>query len=172
IFFRGGRKIINETAIPNGVKITKAVVAVAGFGTRFLPVTKALPKEMLPVVDKPVVQYVVEELVAGGNKRAIENHFDYHPELESWLEKKKKQKELKIIRQIADLATFSYVRQKGPYGNGTPILNVEHLVGKEDFLYAFSDDLILSKVTFAKQMVAAYEKNPGIYIGVQEVPRE
>jgi len=164
------------------VKITKAVVAVAGFGTRFLPVTKALPKEMLPVVDKPVVQYVVEELVAagiqdiifvtGGNKRAIEDHFDYHPELESWLEKKKKQKELKIIRQIADLATFSYVRQKGPYGNGTPVLNVEHLVGKEHFLYAFSDDLVLSKVPFAKQMVAAYEKNPGIYIGVQEVPRE
>ena len=163
------------------MKITKAVVAVAGYGTRFLPVTKALPKEMLPVVDKPVVQYVVDELVAagitdiifvtGGNKRAIEDHFDYHPELENWLEKNKKPKELKIIRQIADLASFSYVRQKGPYGNGTPILNVEHLVGQEHFVYAFSDDLVLSKVPFTKQMIGAYEKTPGLYIGVQEVPQ-
>jgi UTP--glucose-1-phosphate uridylyltransferase len=162
--------------------ITKAVIPVAGFGTRFLPVTKAMPKEMLPVVDKPVVQYVVEELVASGitdiifvtgqNKRAIEDHFDYHPELETWLERNKKTEEMLQIRNIAELANFSYIRQKGTYGNGTPVLNAQHLLGNEPFVYAFSDDLVLSKEPFTRSMLQAYEKNPGIYIGVQEVKAE
>lgn len=164
------------------MRITKAVVPVAGFGTRFLPVTKALPKEMLPIVDKPVVQYVVEELVASGitdvifvtgqNKRAVEDHFDYHPELESWLEENGKQKELETIRKIAELANFIYVRQKGPYGNGTPVLNVKHLIGDESFVYAFSDDLVLSKEPFTKTMLDAHEKQPGMYLGVKEVAEE
>lgn len=136
------------------MKITKAVVPVAGFGTRFLPVTKALPKEMLPVVDKPVVQYVVEELVASGiteiifvtgqNKRAIEDHFDYHPELEAWLEKGGKEKALSQIREIAGLANFIYIRQKGPYGNGTPVLNAQHLIGDEPFVVVWGDDIFQS----------------------------
>ncbi len=161
------------------MKITKAVVPVAGFGTRFLPVTKALPKEMLPIVDKPVVQYVVEELVASGitdiifvtgqNKRAVEDHFDYHPELEDWLKENKKEQALSQIRKIAELANFIYVRQKGPYGNGTPVLNVRHLIGDEPFIYAFSDDLILSRTPFAKTMIEAYEKAPAMYVGVKEV---
>lgn len=135
--------------------ITKAVVPVAGFGTRFLPVTKALPKEMLPIVDKPVVQYVVEELVASGitdiifvtgqNKRAVEDHFDFQPELETWLEKTGKPEELAQIRAIAKLANFVYIRQKGPYGNGTPVLNAQHLLGEEPFVVAFGDDIFLSQ---------------------------
>ncbi|MDP3740902.1 MAG: UTP--glucose-1-phosphate uridylyltransferase [bacterium] len=164
------------------MRITKAVVAVAGYGTRFLPVTKALPKEMLPIVDKPVIQYVVEELVASGitdivfvtgqNKRAVEDHFDYHPELESWLSKTGKQKELDAIRKIAELANFIYIRQKGPYGNGTPVLNVKHLIGDEPFVYAFSDDLVLSEEPFTKNMISAYEKKQGIYLGVTDVAEE
>lgn len=155
---------------------------VAGFGTRFLPVTKALPKEMLPVLDKPVVQYVVEELVASGitdiifvtgqNKRAIEDHFDFHPELETWLAKSGKKKELAQIRQIAALANFIYIRQKGPYGNGTPVLNVRHLIGDEPFVYVFSDDLVLGREPFTKTMIREYEKAPGMYLGVAEVPKQ
>ncbi len=162
------------------MSITKAVVPVAGFGTRFLPVTKALPKEMLPVVDKPVVQYVVEELVASGitdiifvtgqNKRAVEDHFDYHPELENWVSKSGKRKELAEIRKIAELANFIYIRQKGPYGNGTPVLNAQPLIGDEPFVYVFSDDLVLSAEPFTRGMLAAYAKHPGIYLGACEVP--
>ena len=137
------------------MKITKAVIPVAGFGTRFLPVTKALPKEMLPIVDKPVVQYIVEDLVKSGisdiifvtgqNKRAIEDHFDYHPELEAWLEKSGKKEQLEQIREIASLANFVYIRQKGPYGNGTPVLNAEHLIGNEPFVVVWGDDLYRSR---------------------------
>lgn len=163
------------------MNITKAVVPVAGFGTRFLPVTKALPKEMLPIVDKPVVQHVVEELVRSGitdiifvtgqNKRAVEDHFDYHPELENWLTGAGKEKAVSEIRKIAELANFIYIRQKGPYGNGTPVLNVKHLLTGEPFVYAFSDDLVLSKRPFTRTMVEAYEKRPGMYVGVKEVTK-
>lgn len=159
--------------------IIKAVVPVAGFGTRFLPVTKALPKEMLPVVDKPVVQYIVEELVASGitdiifvtgqNKRAVEDHFDFHPELENWLARAGKHEALERIREVARLANFIYIRQKGPYGNGTPVLNAKHLLGSDPFVYVFSDDLVLSAEPFTRSMIRAYEKNPGMYIGAQEV---
>lgn len=133
------------------MQITKAIIPVAGFGTRFLPVTKALPKEMLPIVDKPVVQYIVEDLVKSGitdiifvtgqNKRAIEDHFDYHPELESWLKAAGKTEQLEQIREVAALANFVYIRQKGPYGNGTPVLNAAHLVGSEPFVVIWGDDL-------------------------------
>src|ERR1700722_14465001 len=135
-------------------KIRKAVIPAAGFGTRFLPQTKAMPKEMLPIVDKPIIQYVVEELVAAGikdiiivtgyNKRSIEDHFDYpNQDLIANLRSGGKDKEpfLKQVEAIAVLANFIYVRQKGRYGNGTPLLNVAHLIGDEPFIYAYADDL-------------------------------
>lgn len=150
------------------MKIRKCVIPVAGYGTRFLPATKALPKEMLPLLDKPVVQYVVEEAVASGiedvilvtgqNKRAVEDHFDYQSELEEWLGKTKKHAQLSEIRKIAQLANFIYIRQKGPYGNGTPILNAQHLIGDEPFAVAWGDDIVISKTPRLKQLTAVYEK--------------
>ncbi|MDP2933072.1 MAG: UTP--glucose-1-phosphate uridylyltransferase, partial [bacterium] len=150
------------------MKIKKLIIPVAGYGTRFLPVTKALPKEMLPILDKPLVQYIVEEAVASGiediilvtgqNKRAVEDHFDYHPELEEWLKKTKKPAQLHEIRKIAQLANFIYIRQKGPYGNGTPVLNARHLIGDEPFAVAWGDDLFACKVPRLRQMIEVYEK--------------
>jgi len=149
-------------------KITKAVIPVAGYGTRFLPATKALPKEMLPIVDKPVVQYIVEEavasgikdiiLVTGASKRAVEDHFDYSYELENWLEKTGKKEILANIRKIAELANFTYIRQKGPYGNGTPVLNAKYLIGDSPFAVIWGDDLVISKKPRLKQLIEVYEK--------------
>lgn len=164
------------------MKITKAVIAVAGSGTRFLPVTKAQPKEMLPIVDKPIVQYIVEELVGAGikdiimittwTKKPLEDHFDRNVELEEQLSKSKKFEYLKAIKKISNLANFIYIRQKGPYGNGTPALCAEAIVGKEPFIYAFGDDLVKSKVSFTKQLLEEYEKNPGVIMGVQKVAKK
>ncbi len=152
-------------------KIRKAVIPAAGFGTRFLPQTKAMPKEMLPIVDKPVIQYVVEELVGAGitdiilvtgyHKRTIEDHFDAAnldllENLRMGGEKKKPL--LEQVEEISSLANFIYVRQKGPYGNGTPLMNVRHLIGNEPFIYAFSDDFIVAEPSRFKQMIALYEK--------------
>ncbi|HSX33849.1 MAG TPA: sugar phosphate nucleotidyltransferase [Candidatus Saccharimonadales bacterium] len=136
---------------------TKAVIAAAGFGTRFLPQTKAIPKEMLPLIDKPIIQHVVEELVAAGikdiiivtgqNKRSIEDHFDYPTQdlvANLKLAGPKKQPLLDEVESIAEIANFIYVRQKGPYGTGTPLLCVEHLIGDEPFIYTWSDDFIVS----------------------------
>ena len=119
-------------------KIKKAVIPVAGFGTRFLPATKAMPKEMLPIIDKPVIQYIVEEavnsgvediiLVTGPAKRAIEDHFDYNFELQNWLKKQGKDSVRQEIKDIASMANFIYIRQKGPYGNGTPVLNAKKII--------------------------------------------
>ncbi len=152
-------------------RITKAVIPAAGFGTRFLPQTKAMPKEMLPVVDKPVIQYVVEELVAAGitdiiivtgyHKRTIEDHFDA-PSLDLIENLKmggvKKEPLLKQVQAISQMANFIYVRQKGPYGNGTPLLNVRPLIGKEPFIYTWSDDFIISKPSRFKQLINMYKK--------------
>lgn len=152
-------------------KVTKAVIPAAGFGTRFLPQTKAIPKEMLPIVDKPVIQYVVEELVDAGikeiimvtgyHKRTIEDHFDA-PNFELVENLKmggeKKKALLQEVAKIADLANFVYVRQKGPYGNGTPLLNVRHLIGDEPFIYTWSDDFIVSQPSRFKQLLKAYER--------------
>lgn len=152
-------------------KIRKAVIPAAGFGTRFLPQTKAMPKEMLPVVDKPVVQYVVEELVDAGirdiimvtgyHKRTIEDHFD-EPNLDLIENLKmggeKKRPLLEAVERISEMANFVYVRQKGPYGNGTPLLNVRHIVGNEPFIYTWSDDFILAEPSRFKQLIAAYEE--------------
>jgi len=152
-------------------KVTKAVIPAAGFGTRFLPQTKAMPKEMLPVVDKPIIQYIVEELVEAGiedifivtgyHKRTIEDHFDA-PNLDLIENLKmggeKKRPLLEEVEKISNLANFVYVRQKGPYGNGTPLLNVRHIVGNEPFIYTWSDDFIVSKPNRFTQLISAYEK--------------
>ncbi len=152
-------------------KITKAVIPAAGFGTRFLPQTKAIPKEMLPIVDKPVIQYVVEELVDAGikdiilvtgyHKRTIEDHFDAPSKdlvenLELGGDKKKPL--LDEVKDISEMANFIYVRQKGPYGNGTPLLNVKNLIGNEPFIYTWSDDFIVARPSRFKQLISVYEE--------------
>jgi UTP--glucose-1-phosphate uridylyltransferase len=155
----------------NHKKVRKAVIPAAGFGTRFLPQTKAMPKEMLPVVDKPVIQYVVEELVEAGiqdiiivtgyHKRSIEDHFDTPSrELIDNLEMggEKKRHLLEQAYGIADMANFVYVRQKGPYGNGTPLLNVKSLIGNEPFIYTWSDDFISATPSRFKQLLETYEQ--------------
>lgn len=152
-------------------KVRKAVIAAAGFGTRFLPQTKAMPKEMLPLVDKPIIQYVVEELVDAGitdiiivtgySKRSIEDHFDNpSQDLITNLQLGGPSKEplLREVEKIANLANFVYVRQKGPYGNGTPLLNAAHLVGDEPFIYTWSDDFISATPSRFKQLIEAYER--------------
>ncbi|MFA5991048.1 MAG: UTP--glucose-1-phosphate uridylyltransferase [Candidatus Doudnabacteria bacterium] len=152
-------------------KIRKAIIPAAGFGTRFLPATKAMPKEMLPIVDKPIIQYVVEDAVSAGiediiivtgwSKRSIEDHFDYPFELEKRLQESNKYPELEEIRRIADLANFYYVRQKGPLGNATPILNAKHFIGDEPFLVLWGDDFIQAQPSRSKQLIEAYEKHGG-----------
>jgi UTP--glucose-1-phosphate uridylyltransferase len=153
-------------------KVTKAVIPAAGFGTRFLPQTKAMPKEMLPIVDKPIIQYVVEQLVEAGikdiiivgssNKRAIEDHFDMPSEdllINLRAGGTKKQPYIDQIEAVADLANFVYVRQKGIYGSATPIANAAHLIGDEPFIYAFPDFLVVAEPNIFQQMIAAYEKH-------------
>jgi UTP--glucose-1-phosphate uridylyltransferase len=149
-------------------KIRKVVIPAAGFGTRFLPATKALPKEMFPIIDKPVIQYVVEEaafagiedviIVTGWNKRAIEDHFDYPFELVKKLEEAGKVKELEEVKKSASLANFIYIRQKGPTGNATPILNAKNIIGDEPFLVLWGDDFIVAEPSRSKQLIDAYEK--------------
>jgi UTP--glucose-1-phosphate uridylyltransferase len=151
-------------------KPTKAVIAAAGFGTRFLPQTKAMPKEMLPIVDKPVIQILVEQLVAAGvtdiiivtgsSKRAIEDHFDRAEDLEAELRGKGKDKYADMIRDIAEMANFVYVRQKGlPKGNSRPLLNAKHLLSKdESFFYLFADDFFRCDVPYPQQLIDAFVK--------------
>lgn len=163
------------------MKIKKAIIAVAGSGTRFLPATKAQPKEMLPIVDKPIIQYLVEEVVAGGiediimvtrwDKKPLEDHFDRSFELEHNLNKNGKTKKLEEVKKISKLGNFIFVRQKGPYGNGTPIISAASLVQNEPFLFAFGDDLVKSDVSFTKQLVKVYQEHQCPVIGVQKVPK-
>jgi UTP--glucose-1-phosphate uridylyltransferase len=149
--------------------IKKAIIPVAGAGTRFLPATKAQPKEMLPIIDKPVVQYIVEEAVASGiediilvtgpSKVSIENHFDYNYELQALLKKQGKEDKRQEIKEIADMANFIYVRQKGPYGNGTPVLNCRHIIGDDPFAVIWGDDLFVGEgEPRLKQLIKTYEK--------------
>ena len=164
------------------MKIKKAVIAVAGSGTRLLPATKSMPKEMLPLVDKPIIQYLVEELVEAGiediimvtkwDKKPLEDHFDRNLALEGELEKGGKKKRLKEIKKISELANFIYIRQEPRYGNGVPILSAASLVKDEPFIFCYGDDLVKSKISFAKQMVDEYKKIGYPMIGVQEVPLE
>ncbi len=156
-------------------KIRKAVIPAAGFGTRFLPQTKAMPKEMLPIVDKPVIQYVVEEavdsgiediiIVTGALKRAIEDHFDKpNAELIENLKAGGKEKLLEQTNKISEMANFVYVRQKGPYGNGTPVLAAESVIEDEPFAVLWGDEFIYSKPPRLSQMIQVYEKYGGIVI--------
>ncbi len=153
---------------------TKAIIPAAGFGTRFLPQTKAMPKEMMPLIDKPIIQYVVEELVEAGikdiiivgssNKRAIEDHFDLpSEELLANLRAggPKKQPYIEQVEKIANLANFVYVRQKGPYGNATPLLSAAHLVGNEPFIYTWADDFFSPHANATKQMIDVHERLGG-----------
>lgn len=167
----------------NGVK--KAIIAAAGYGTRFLPATKDQPKEMLPVIDKPIIQYLVEEAVSSGIKDIIivtrygqmtlENHFDSNLELEVQLEKSEKHEALKKVRKAYRMANFVYVRQGRhlPYGNATPLLCVRNLIAKgESFVYMFGDDLVLSKKPCAGQLIDYSKKRKGSpIIAVQEVDK-
>jgi UTP--glucose-1-phosphate uridylyltransferase len=168
------------------MKITKAIIAVAGYGTRFIPATKVQPKEMLPIVDKPVVQYLVEEAVASGitdiilvtrsGNQALEDHFDSSRELEIHLEAQKKWQELEQVRRIPNLANFIYVRQSRdmPYGNGTPLLCAKSLISSDEaVVYMFGDDLVNSEVPCTKQLIDVFHKyQPAGVIAVQEVPHE
>jgi UTP--glucose-1-phosphate uridylyltransferase len=166
-------------------KITKAIIAVAGYGTRFLPATKNQPKQMLPIIDKPIIHHVVEECVASGIKDIImvtqagqgsmEDYFDSHVEIEHTLELNGKLKLLKEIKKIPQLANFIYVRQKKnfPYGNGTPLLCASRLINNgESFAYLFGDDLVKSKTPCLKQLIKIYNKNncDGV-IAAQRTPK-
>jgi UTP--glucose-1-phosphate uridylyltransferase len=161
-------------------KIRKVVIPAAGFGTRFLPQTKAMPKEMLPIVDKPVIQYVVEEaiaagiedvvIVSGALKRAIEDHFDVpNAELIENLQAGGKTELIEQARKISDLANFVYIRQKGMYGNGTPVLCAEPVIENEMFAVMWGDEFIYSNPPRLSQMVSVYEKYGGAVISAVRI---
>lgn len=160
-------------------KIRIAILPVAGFGTRFLPATKAQPKEMLPVVDKPVIQYLVEEAVESGieeiifvtgrGKRAIEDHFDTSFELEETLVEKSKHDLLESVRKISELAKFSYVRQSMPLGDGHAVLQAAHIVREEPVLVLFGDCIYDSKIPASKQLMDAFDEFGSSVIGMSSV---
>jgi UTP--glucose-1-phosphate uridylyltransferase len=162
--------------------IRKVVIPVAGLGTRFLPATKAQPKEMLPLLDKPIIQYIVEEavragmtdiiLVTGSTKRAIEDHFDRNEYLEEFCTKNNKAEACEKIKRVAELANFIYIRQKGPYGNGTPVLNAKQVIGDEPFAVVWGDDIWDSRVPHIKQLVDTYEKYGEPVITAQKTDSE
>lgn len=162
--------------------LRKAVIPVAGLGTRFLPATKAQPKEMLPLVDTPVIQYVVEEairagveslvLVTGRGKVAIENHFDVAFELEDTLRRRGKQEELAVIQGISHLAHFAYVRQGEPLGLGHAVLCARYAVGDEPFALLLGDDVFDERDSALDSLIAAYRSSGKSVVGVQEVPPE
>ncbi len=163
-------------------KIRKAVFPAAGFGTRFLPVTKSQPKEMLPIVDKPVIQYLVEEAVAAGieeiiivtgrGKRSIEDHFDYSFELEHTLVEKGKHSLLKEVRDVARLAKFVYVRQPMPLGDGHAILCAKEVVGDEPFVVLFGDDVVDFKIPAIKQLMNVYDKTGSSVVALQKIDKK
>src|SRR5437762_7290350 len=163
------------------MRIAKAVFPAAGLGTRFLPATKAQPKEMLPLVDKPLIQYVIEEAVASGirnitivtgrGKNAIEDHFDVSYELEQVLEARGKKEQLAEVRHISNMINVSYIRQKEALGLGHAILVARDLVGNEPFAVMLGDDIIDSPVPCMKQMVEVFDRMQGPVIAVHRVPR-
>lgn len=163
---------------------TKAIICAAGLGTRFLPQTKAMPKEMLPIIDRPVIQLIVEEAIAAGvtdviivtgsTKRAIEDHFDRSNELESELREKGKAEKADELKKVAELANFIYIRQKGtPKGNARPVLNAQHLIDDDEpFFVFFADDFFRSKVPRAVQLKEVYEKTGKSVISLIEVDKK
>ena len=164
-------------------KPTKAIIAAAGFGTRFLPQTKAMPKEMLPLIDKPIIQYVVEELVEAGikdiiiigsaNKRAIEDHFDApNQELLANLRAggAKKQPLIDIVQRLSEMANFVYIRQKGPYGNATPLACASHLIRHDEpVIYTFADDFIAASPSRFRQMIEASQQLDGAILSCKKI---
>ncbi|MEL4859958.1 UTP--glucose-1-phosphate uridylyltransferase GalU [Pseudoflavonifractor phocaeensis] len=164
------------------MKVRKAVIPAAGLGTRMLPATKTVPKEMLPLVDKPVLQYIVEEAVAAGiedilivtnrAKSAMDDYFDYYPELERRLEEGGKEKELEEVRRAADLANVFYVRQKETKGLGHAIWRAKRFVGDEPFAVLLGDDIMRAKTPVIGQLIAAAEKYDASAVGVQQVATE
>ncbi|WP_215115771.1 UTP--glucose-1-phosphate uridylyltransferase GalU [Exiguobacterium sp. s80] len=163
-------------------KIRKAIIPAAGLGTRFLPATKAMPKEMLPILTKPTIQYIVEEAVASGieqiiivsgrNKRAIEDHFDHAPELENILRQKGKLELLKEVDASTTMAEIHYIRQKEPKGLGHAIWSARHFIGNEPFAVLLGDDLIVAERPGLKQLIDQYETTASSVIGVQQVAPE
>ena len=164
------------------VKVKKAVIPAAGLGTRFLPATKAQPKEMLPIVDKPAIQYVVEEavrtgirdilIVTGRGKRTLEDHFDRSFELENSLEKSGKYDLLKQVQEISEMASIHYIRQGDPRGLGHAVAAAEHHVEGEPFAVLLGDDIVSTQVPLLQDMVNVYERYGRSVIAVQEVPRD
>ena len=165
-------------------KVRKAVIPAAGLGTRFLPATKALAKEMLPIVDIPTIQYIIEEAVASGieevlvitnsNKHAMENHFDVNYELEERLKASGKDRQVKLIRDIADLANIYYIRQKEPKGLGHAILCAKTFIGDEPFAVLLGDDVVVNKESkpALQQLIDAYHQTQSSVVGVQTVKKE
>ncbi|WP_028550344.1 UTP--glucose-1-phosphate uridylyltransferase GalU [Paenibacillus sp. UNC451MF] len=164
------------------MNVRKAIIPAAGLGTRFLPATKAQPKEMLPIVDKPAIQYIVEEAIASGiedimivtgrNKRAIEDHFDKSVELEMMLEEKDNQELLDIVRKVSNLADVHYIRQKQPLGLGHAVLCARKFIGNEPFAVLLGDDIIQSEPPCLKQMIDLFDQTSTTVIATQEVPWE
>jgi UTP--glucose-1-phosphate uridylyltransferase len=164
------------------VKVNKAVIPAAGLGTRFLPATKAQPKEMLPLVDKPAIQYVVEEavrtgirdilIVTGRGKRTLEDHFDRSFELEHYLETSGKYEQLKEVRHITEMAMIQYIRQRDPLGLGDAVATAEPHVGGEPFAVLLGDDIIVSTDPLLQRMITVYERYGRSVIAVQEVRRD
>jgi UTP--glucose-1-phosphate uridylyltransferase len=163
------------------MRIKKAVIPAAGFGTRFLPATKVVPKELLPIVDKPTIQYIMEEVVGAGleevilitgrEKGSIEDHFDASAELENYLRKKGKNDLLRVVQEISEMVTLVSVRQKEPLGLGHAVLCAKKMVGDEPFAVLLGDDLIDAKVPCIRQMIDVYQRMEGAVIAVQKVPK-
>jgi len=163
-------------------EVKKAVIPVAGLGTRFLPATKAMPKEMLPLIDRPIIHYVVEEainsgiedliLITGRSKRPIEDYFDDSPELEMHLKANGKEKELKVVKEISSLVDIHYVRQKEPLGLGDAVLSAEKHIGNEPFAVLLGDDIIANSQPCTKQLIDVYQRYRCSVIAVQEVPED
>lgn len=164
------------------MNVRKAIIPAAGLGTRFLPATKAQPKEMLAIVDKPTIQYIIEEAVASGiqdiiivtgrNKRSIEDHFDRSIELELELEKSEKTEMLEMVRKISDMANIHYIRQKEPRGLGHAILTARHFIGNEPFAVLLGDDVVVSRQPCLSQMIGVYNEYKTSVLGVQRVAHE
>lgn len=162
------------------MKVHKAIIPAAGLGTRFLPATKAQPKEMLPIVDKPTIQFIVEEAVASGiediiivtgrGKRAIEDHFDKSYELEEELKKKKKEDLLALVRNISNMVNIHYIRQKEPRGLGHAIYCAKSFIGNEPFAVLLGDDIVKSEVPCLKQLIDVFSEYHTTVLGVQRVP--
>jgi len=162
------------------MRVRKAVILAAGFGTRFLPETKSVPKEMIPLIDRPVIQYVVEEAVAAGlteivivtalNKAAIEDYFDKDEQLETLLAKKGDEKRLADVRRLSEMADIVFVRQKGRAGNGHAVLAARSVVGSEPFAIFFPDDVIIHDTPAIGQLISVFQRSGSTVLAVQEVP--